>query len=285
MSNISLDISKKIDSAAKALFAALASITTELGIPYIVVGATARDLVLHHGYGASIERATSDVDFGVQVSNWQDFEHLKSRLIEQDFQPTAAHHRLLSPQGQAIDIIPFGPIENTNAEVTWPPTGAVLMNVLGFQEACQHADIIRVQQNPSIDIPVVTPAGMALLKLIAWLDRPANLRGKDAKDLQYLLSNYERIPSVSDSLFTEQTVLDHFDWDLSLAAAHQLGRDTQSIASDACHTVISDLFNGKQPKRNIDQLTENMCNTVDREFARNRELLHAFNKGFTRNAK
>jgi len=39
-------------------------------MPYVVVGATARDLVLHYGHGAAIRRATQDVDFAIEVPDW-----------------------------------------------------------------------------------------------------------------------------------------------------------------------------------------------------------------------
>jgi predicted nucleotidyltransferase len=36
------------------------------------VGASARDIVLHYGYGARVQRAIADVDFGMQIG-----DHLK----------------------------------------------------------------------------------------------------------------------------------------------------------------------------------------------------------------
>lgn len=281
MSSISLDISARIDGESSTLLATLAKAAADLGVAYLVVGATARDIVLHHGYGASIDRATTDVDFGVQVSNWREFEQLTQHLVAQGFRATAAPHRLLSPHGGAIDIVPFGPFANSNTEIAWPPSGATVMNVLGFQEACDHADIIRIQTAPNIDIPVATPAGMALLKIVAWLDRPGNLRSKDAKDLQYLLNNYQRIPTVSDKLYATQAVLEDYDWDLNLAAAHQLGNDARQTASLACYEFIDGLLSNSHPKLSTDHLIEDMCKNTDREFERNRALLNAFSNGFT----
>ncbi len=50
------------------------------------------------------------------------------------------------------------------------------MKVLGFQEACDNAEWVRIQENPELDVPVATPAGMSLLKIIAWTDRAGDLR-------------------------------------------------------------------------------------------------------------
>jgi predicted nucleotidyltransferase len=68
---------RAIDTAAKAL-----------NMPYLVIGAMARDLVLVYGFDARIERGTRDVDFGIQVDSWDDFQNLKRALIEQGFTTT-----------------------------------------------------------------------------------------------------------------------------------------------------------------------------------------------------
>jgi predicted nucleotidyltransferase len=48
---------------------------------YFVAGATARDLILVNVHGLRPGRATRDVDFGVAVESWAQFELLKERLI------------------------------------------------------------------------------------------------------------------------------------------------------------------------------------------------------------
>lgn len=60
-----LNISAKIDPALANLCAIVAECATQLQIPYLIVGATARDMVLHYGYGAKIQRATADIDFAL----------------------------------------------------------------------------------------------------------------------------------------------------------------------------------------------------------------------------
>ena len=65
----SLNLSGKISRATTDLLELIDRITTELGIPYLVVGATARDIVYHHRFGTPIRRATTDTDFGIQVEN------------------------------------------------------------------------------------------------------------------------------------------------------------------------------------------------------------------------
>lgn len=77
MSDLFLNISGKIDSDTVALYESVSDAANRLTIPFVVVGASARDIVLHYGHNARIQRATADVDFGIQVPDWSAFEALK----------------------------------------------------------------------------------------------------------------------------------------------------------------------------------------------------------------
>lgn len=171
MTSTSLNIAGKIDPNIVTIFEIVSQALADIEIPYVVVGATARELVLHYGHGAKIERATQDVDFAIEVPNWKAFETLKEKLCEQGFKATQAQHRLISPTDGIVDIVPFGRIEDEEASIAWPPKGEVTMNVIGFQEAYDTAEWVRIQDEPELDIPVATPAGMMLLKLNS-MDRP-----------------------------------------------------------------------------------------------------------------
>ena len=278
-----LNIAGKIDSKIIDLFELVSVATSESGIPYVVVGATARDLILHHGYGAKIQRATRDIDFAIEVPDWQAYVSLKNRLCQKGFKSDQAQHRLTSPDRIPIDIVPFGSIENPDASIAWPPKGEVVMNVMGFNEACVHAEWLRIRNNPVLDIPVATPAGMILLKLIAWTDRTVELRKKDAKDIAYLLSNYEKIPVVVDIMYDDLSVglMESYDWDRSQAASFILGQHAKDIASEATRKEVVKLASDKIPNVSIDRLLIDMCDNSDIQFERNRLLLSAFYQGFS----
>lgn len=62
-----LNLSGKIDQGTLQLLSLINQVTVEMGVEYLVVGATARDLVMHYGYGARIQRATQDLDFAIQI--------------------------------------------------------------------------------------------------------------------------------------------------------------------------------------------------------------------------
>ena len=280
MTNTSLDISGKIDPRIVEVFSSVSNVLTELNMPYIVVGATARDLVLHHGHGAEIRRATDDVDFAIEVPDWNAFNVLKNKLSEEGFKETKAQHRLISPTDTIVDIVPFGEIEHEQDAIAWPPKNDVVMNVLGFKEACEHAEWVRVQIEPDIDIQVVTPVGMSLLKIISWSDRAADKRNKDAKDIAYLLTNYEVIPEVKDTLYTDTQIIETYDWDITQAAACLLGQRARDIAKENTVARFDALVNKELGKLNFNLLAEEMCSHIEIEFGKKQQLLSAFLDGF-----
>lgn len=281
MMNTLLNIAGKIDASAVGVYEQVSQVAEGLNIPYVVVGASARDIVLHYAHGANIERATMDIDFGVQVSDWDSFMLVRQELLKVGFRETQRKHRLISVSGIQIDIVPFGHVQDENANIKWPPKGDVVMNVMGFQEAYDHADIIRINNEPEIDVRVATPIGMILLKLIAWTDRDRVLRRKDATDIAYLLSTYEKIPSVMGVLYEDKIkVTEKYDWDISQSSAHLLGEHSCAISQQATKQVIMKLFQGELKASNIEILTEEMCKNIEDQYERNRQLLAAFFSGF-----
>lgn len=280
MSNTLLNLSGKIDSSTVALYQSVSEAAAGLGMPFVVVGASARDIVLHYGHNANIQRATADVDFGIQVSDWSAFKALKQTLMDNGFKETRTQHRLISPDDMQVDIVPFGQIEDDESNIAWPPDGDWVMSVLGFQEACDNAEIVRIKDEPPIDIPVATPEGMAVLKLIAWTDRTADMRRKDAKDLLYLFTTYEKIPAISNVLYENQDLMESYDWDIELASAYQLGIEAEGIAEDQTYNAIAKLFDGEHDTLSVETLVEEMCEQIDRDYERNEALMNAFIDGF-----
>lgn len=162
-----LDLTEQLDPETIDTLSDVHDVATQLDIPYIIVGATARDLILHHGYGAAVQRTTSDIDFAIQVDSWASFETVKQSLCLRHFAETTMPHRLANSGGKPIDIVPFGTAMQTDSTIAWPPDGDVIMNVMRFQEACDHAQTVVVRQTPYLACPVVTPEGFAILKFIA----------------------------------------------------------------------------------------------------------------------
>lgn len=76
-----IDLSGKIDSTIVEILQAISKVAESLNTPFFVVGATVRDIILQYGYGIPTKRATQDIDFGVQVSDWEQYRHLRQGLI------------------------------------------------------------------------------------------------------------------------------------------------------------------------------------------------------------
>lgn len=275
-----LNISTKIEPSLANLCAIVADCATQLQIPYLVVGASARDMVLHHGYGAKVQRATADIDFALQVPSWDSFATLRKELIRNNFSEINTAHRSIGPNNWPIDIVPFGGIADENANIQWPPSGDFVMNVLGFHEALSSANTVRLCDAPILDMPVASPEGMTILKFIAWTDRAADLRKKDAKGIAYLLTTYENIPAISDQQYHETTLMELYGWDITLASAHQLGINVKQITLTQTHVVITNLLNNQHPRLKLERLINEMSENAAQQYARNEALINAFGTGF-----
>ena len=73
MTNTLLNVSGKISPFEVEIFDTIHHAVSELGISYLVVGASARDMVLHHAHGVDVIRATGDIDFAIQLESWDEF--------------------------------------------------------------------------------------------------------------------------------------------------------------------------------------------------------------------
>lgn len=280
MKSTSLNVVGKLPQGLVALYQKINVQTEALGIPYLVIGATARDIILHHGYGAAIERGTRDIDFGIQVQNWDQFEQLKEHLLNNGFTPDQTKvHQLVTtvPNGEnwEIDIIPFGNIAGDGNAITWPPQHDIGMSVTGFNEAFKHALDVKIAINPNLNIKVASPAGMLLLKLISWLEREHGVRRKDAMDIFYLTRHYSKIPDIADSLY-EDDFMDVQDYDEHKASTMKLATDACNIANAEVLSFINEkLFNVESK---VDNLVLDISRAVQIEYSDAEALLSIISK-------
>jgi len=246
--NTYVNITGKLPRGLVGLYADISEHAEKLDIDFLVVGAMARDMVLVHGYGSTIERGTRDVDFGINVASWDEFSALRDSLLEAGYERDAGkYHRLTCEDKEGlpweIDIVPFGEIADGENRIHWPPEQDFVMNVLGFSEAFEDALDVQISEEPNIIIPVASPAGICLLKLVSWLDREVELRGKDATDVEYLIQSYSKIPEIYDALYDEG-YMEAREWDETKASAMKLGEDVAEIASmETIEFLEEELFN------------------------------------------
>ena len=275
-----LDLSSKIDEVTADLFVLIDQVVNKLGCEYLVVGATARDLVMHHGYGAPVRRATQDLNFAIQIASWEQFEILMKQLAAHGFTKGKMPQRMMSADGIPIDLVPFGAVANDESNIHWPPSGEVEMDVTGFDDASNCADRVIIRRNPTIQIPVASTQGLTLLKLIAWSDRVANLRVKDALDLAYLIDNYERVEQVGRRIYDIDGLMAQYEWDNDLGSAHLLGVDTAAIAGPNAKARIVAIIDSNLQEETPNYLVEEMCTRLDDEYEKKLNLLSAFASGF-----
>ena len=258
MSKNLLDLSGKIDDFTVEAFETVAHIAESLSVPFFVVGATARDMILTYGYNVQTIRATHDIDFGVQVSDWDQYQRLKEGLVATGrFGSTNEVQRLLYNESLRIDVIPFGPIAGRESSLSWPPDHEIEMSILGFEESYQHSLTVRLRSNPVLDIRFATPSGLALMKIISWNDDyPA--RNRDAKDLALLMRTYLDAGN-DERLFNEEIdLVENEDFDYVRAGARLLGRDIAAILHPNTAKALLEILNRETGEQDRYRLVEDM---------------------------
>ncbi|ANA39436.1 hypothetical protein A2G06_02475 [Geobacter anodireducens] len=76
MNNISIDISGRIDAGRISVLGNIKAVAEELDIHFFVVGAFARDVIFEHIHRIPAPRVTEDIDIGVEVASWEEFQRL-----------------------------------------------------------------------------------------------------------------------------------------------------------------------------------------------------------------
>lgn len=178
----------------------------------LLVGAAARDLVVHVPIGTTTKRVTEDIDVAIAVSGQGDFEAFvqglgRVRGVEHRFQ-------LL---GVEVDVLPFGSIEK-HRKILFPDDHE--LDVTGLAEASTTA--VEVTLPGNFVIRVASLPAQAALKVLAWRDRRF-LTAKDAPDLAEILLASSEGP-YGDATWDDDESLDATDADIVAAGAHRTGR-------------------------------------------------------------
>lgn len=229
-----------IIGAEADILEAIAGAAERAGVDWMVTGAMGRHLVFEGIHGCPPDRSTTDWDVGVQVGYWTQFAALENYLVEGvGFRrDSRQRQRLYGPAGGIVDLIPFGGVETADGGVQWGQEGGFHLNVAGFQEA--YAASYRVRLTDTVTARVVSPPGLAILKVVAWQDRHL-ANDRDAEDLAYLLHQYHYL--VSEELYgLHLDALERVDYDVELAGARVLGKQAGEIASPALYQSMDALL-------------------------------------------
>lgn len=217
-------------------------VAATLHTPAIITGAIARDLLMYYQFGVDTIRRTEDVDIALAIKDWKTFDELRRHLIASgNFTPVSqALHSLRHTNGIPIDLVPFGGIELLDRQIAWPPSGKLVMDMLGFREAL--AASLEVILPNQLTVKVISLPALAMLKLVAWHDRHLRVPRKDAHDLALIVSHYldcgnqERLWNE----FSAWTYEDDFDYES--IGARLLGHDIRLMLDEAGRTKLANLL-------------------------------------------
>ncbi len=237
MTNISYNLSGRIDPILVDILRIVHQEAASRGMLFFVVGATARDIVLNHCHAIRTYRQTRDLDIGINIAGWGEFRRLSEALIATGkFTAGKEPYRLIYGRFP-VDIVPYGGVSSDNQTISWPPDHHVVMSIMGFQEAYDYGITVRLSDGPVLDVKVPTIPGMAMMKLISWNDRYPE-RPKDAEDLLFLMNSYAEAGN-SDRLYTDEVELLLAEgFDQTLAGIRLLGRDLASVTTPVTGEAI-----------------------------------------------
>lgn len=255
-----IDLTGRTDiPVAEEVLAELASLCGELELEFIVVGAAARDLVIHALQRTDPIRATEDIDIGVAVRIGEQFTELADRLTRKG---TSAHK--FEVLGIEVDVVPFGEIEQ-GREVRFADDHHLDVN--GLQEA--HATSVPVRMPRGTELRVASAPAQSALKVLAWRDRHT-ANPKDGIDLRVILNALAEAPFV-DEVWADDEALDSTDYDIVAAASyHYAHLAAEAFAPVDGQAVLDTLRDAR--------LTPVLLRHMRSEFAP--DLLEGYRKGF-----
>jgi predicted nucleotidyltransferase len=134
-------------------------------------------------------------------------------------------------------------------------------------------------------VPVISPVGLVLLKLIAWKERHPVQPKKDAADIAYVLRHYS-------TLLTEKALFDdYFDiveasgFAVDLAAGRVLGGKISKLAAPDTRGYVEQLLNDELSQDTDSRLVREVAETLaGAEEERAFQLLSSLKMGFDEGA-
>ena len=230
MKNSLMNISGKLDCKIVDTIRKISKLCDEKQLAFFIIGATARDIILEHYYGLKSLRATKDIDFAVVIEREEQFSDIKESLIEQGkFEKTKYWHRLISTDGILVDILPFS-IASDKLDLFYPPVAEKEspLTVTGFADCFKHTVSVIISKEDNLQVKVVSLAGLALLKIVAWGENISR-QGKDASDLYHIINSYLHAGHFDKISDEDAHILESMNF--LCASAIFLGKDIAHIAS------------------------------------------------------
>jgi predicted nucleotidyltransferase len=210
----------------------LSRVLSQEGRRFVLIGATVPQIVLDFRDSAG-SRETRDVDAIAEVQDWDDFAHIRERLLEEGLRKGRVAHELWLDD-VCIDLIPFGPGLIQNDKLSWP-YGDSVMTACGFEEALGCARDQEVV--PDLKLPVVSIPGLVLTKIVAYMDRPEE-RARDLIDILYCFEYYESALGQSRRFDYAEAEVDGDAVTFEEAGAFLLGIEVAALAKPNSLEII-----------------------------------------------
>jgi len=164
------------------------------------------------------------------IGSHGEYREVKNYLIEKEGLTESKENAfvLITADGVQVDILPFGDIES-DGSVSVAGTGMTSIRVDGMKEVFQSGtELVDLEEGKPFKVATMT--GIALLKFIAYDDRPER-RQKDARDIGNILIHFftlheDLIYDFHNDLFGEQ------ERQLENIAAIVLGREMRKIIGE-----------------------------------------------------
>jgi len=161
-----MDLVERLGPKALPSLCLLNEIFIQMGICYSLIGATA--LLLHR---IDLPRTTQDLDVVVAIRG--SFTDTLDELVARGFRRTKTAHRVVSPQGTQVDILPVSHKSAKTGVIAWPD--GTTMPAVALKEALDLAGHVLL---PDCDILLSPLNILYCLKLIASRTRATQGKGR-----------------------------------------------------------------------------------------------------------
>ena len=243
-------------------------------ISYYLIGASAIALELLKE-GVKPNRGTKDIDFAIMISSLDQYKEVGKSLLEEGFNKVKAPWTFYSERYNiVIDLLPFGEIEER--DTVQFNNRFTDLHVLGFKEVLAHPQQVQIEEK-LVNIPPL--AGMIILKLVAWSDRPEE-RTNDLSDILQIIEhyfdyNFDEIVEHHNDIFPEE------GFDQLRIAAEVLGRKSKIFLekSERLSNRIYLVLQNNLTEQEQSVIAKKWARIKDWEIAYGFSILMAFKKG------
>jgi predicted nucleotidyltransferase len=212
----------------------LSRVLSEQGRRFVLIGAMVPQILLDFsGIDFPESRETKDVDAVAQVGSWEDFEHVRERLLQEGFQQGKVAHEFRFDYAQ-VDLIPYGKSLLQGDKLVWP-YGDNVMTAFGLEEALACASEHEIA--PDLRLPVVSIPGLILTKVVAYMDRPEE-RARDLMDIINYFDLYEKNPGESRRFDYADAEIADKALTYEEAGAYLLGLEVAALANPGSLEIV-----------------------------------------------